>query len=220
MESRLSLLLKSIGSSSKPLIELLLNKSQSDAKSKELLLMVYMSLPSVGRYLLNFNKQQFARSVYSKNSSSVVDVISHTLLSALGTTSRSKDWPRKSQDFDLCARKLAATHPELVLRQLPMLAGCLRGRAQYGFPVLKSRGHLLLFGQVLGILELLQPIIFEQRESLCSILDSFFLLIQYHGHTKDLTFILNRLVTFLQNWMTKDVKSVLKYLQQYGQLLK
>ncbi|KAB0795233.1 hypothetical protein PPYR_12072 [Photinus pyralis] len=220
MESRLPLLLNSITSvSTEPLVKMLLERSQSDVKCRELLLLVYMSMPSIGKYLLTFNKQQFAQTLFSKNSTSSVDVISHTLLSALTATSRSKDWPRKSQELDLCARKLAAAHPELVLRQLPMLAGSLRGRAQYEFPVLKSRGHLLLFGQILGILELLQPIVFEQKESLCSILDSFFLLLQYHGHLKDITFILNRVITLLQNWMTKDVKSALKYLQRHGQLL-
>ncbi|KAF2879696.1 hypothetical protein ILUMI_26472 [Ignelater luminosus] len=219
METRISLLLKSIGESAEAVVETLLPHAQSDKKCRELLLMLYMSLPSIGKYLTNFNKYQFASTVYSKSSSSIVDVISHTILSALAATSRNKDWPRKSQELDLCARKLAATHPELVLRQLPMLAGSLRGRAQYEFPVLKSRGHLQLFGQVLGILELLQPIIFEQNSSLCSILDSFFLLVQYHGNAKELTSILNRIVTFLQNWMTKDVKAALKYLQQHGQLL-
>ncbi|KAK4876341.1 hypothetical protein RN001_012763 [Aquatica leii] len=219
MESRLPLLINSISSLSKSVVSVLFQKSQTDVKCKELLLMLYMSIPSIGKHLINFDKHHLAETLYSKTSASIVDVVSHTLLSALAATSRSKDWPRKSQDLDLCARKLAATHPELVLRQLPMLAGSLRGRAQYEFPVLKSRGHLLLFGQILGILELLQPIVFEQKESLCSILDSFFLLLQYHGHAKDITFILNRIVTFLQNWMTKDVKSALKYLQKHGQLL-
>ncbi|KAF5307904.1 hypothetical protein FQR65_LT06471 [Abscondita terminalis] len=219
MESRLPLLINSIGNQSEPVVVGLLEKSQTGVKCRELLLMLYMSVPSIGKHLINFNKHRFAQILYTKTSSSVVDVVSHTLLSALAATSRSKDWPRKSQDLDLCARKLAATHPELVLRQLPMLAGSLRGRAQYEYPVLKSRGHLLLFGQILGILELLQPIVFDQKESLCSILDSFFLLLQYHGHVKEITFILNRIVTLLQNWMTKDVKSALKYLQKHGQLL-
>ncbi|KAF5278356.1 hypothetical protein FQA39_LY05845 [Lamprigera yunnana] len=219
MESRLPLLLNSMGSASEAVVTMLLEKLETHEKCKELLLMLYMSLPSIGKYLLNFNKQQFAQALYLKTSSSIVDVVSHTLLSALTSTSRNKDWPRKSQELDLCTRKLASTHPELVLRQLPMLSGSLRGRAQYEFSVLKNRGHLLLFGQILGILELLQPFIFEQRESLCSILDSFFLLLQYHGNAKEITSILNRIVTFLQNWMTKDVKSALNYLQKHGQLL-
>ncbi|XP_018336442.1 integrator complex subunit 1 isoform X3 [Agrilus planipennis] len=219
MESRLPLLLQSIGYSASTVARVLLDKVQNDEKARELLLMLYMSVPAVKSHIENFDMQQLAGAAYSKTCGSVVDVISHTLFSALTTTPRVKDWSRKSIDLELCARKLAAVHPELVLRQLPMLAGSLRGRAQYEWIVLKSRGHFLLFTQVLGIVELLQPIVFEQTKALSSFCDSYFLLLQYHGHSKDLTTLLSRFVTFLQNWMMHDVKNALKYLQQHGHLL-
>ena len=180
--------------------------------------MIYMSLPASGQDLVS-TKDDISKQAFSKNCPSSADEISHCLLSALAATPRSKDWPRKSQDLELCARKLAATHPILVLRQLPMLAGSLKGRAQYDFGVLKNRGHLLLFGQILGLLELLQPIVFEQSHTLCDILDSYFLLLQYHGHIKDLTVLLQRIITFIQNWMTNDIKAASRYLQEHGSVL-
>lgn len=221
MESRLPLVLNSIGNHQLPVTRFLLYVSAgSNEKAQKLLLMIYMSLPSIGKYLTNFNLSQFSSSTYVSTYASAVDVISHTLLSALTCTNRLKEWNKRSQELELCARKLTAEHPSLVIRQLPMLAGSLKGRAQYDWSVIKSRGHLLLFGQILGLLELLQPIVFQQTEPLCALLDSFFLLLKYHGQIKELTNILNRLVVFLQNWMVQDIQSALKYLQQYGQTLK
>lgn len=54
--------------------------------------------------------------------SSVLDSMSHTLLTALTATPPSKDWVRKSQDLDLAARKMTATHPLLVLRSVRHLS--------------------------------------------------------------------------------------------------
>lgn len=220
MESRLPLLLQSIGTFSKAVVEWLLSEAYENFKASLLLLMLYMSLPFTRKYMKGAKTDYFTDSAFDRTSNGSIDVISHTLLSALTATSRNKDWAKKSQDLEICTRKLAATHPELVLRQLPMLAGSLKGRAQYDWGVLKSRGHLMLFQQVLGLLELLQPKVFQRTEALSEIMDSYFKLLQVHGHMKDLSIIVGRIVTFLQNWMTKDIQSSLKYLHQYGGILK
>lgn len=220
MEMRLPLVLKSIQSNQLAVTKYLLQESVGNEKAQKLLLMLYMSLPSIGRFMLNFDINKFSTITYSSTYASAVDVISHTLLSALTSTNRTKEWHKKSQELELCARKLTAEHPNLVIRQLPMLAGSLKGRAQYDWNIIKTRGHLLLFGQILGLLELLEPIVFHQTEALCTLLDSFFLLLKYHGQLKELSSLLNRLVIFLQNWMIQDIQSALKYLQQYGQILK
>ncbi|KAK9886100.1 hypothetical protein WA026_014889 [Henosepilachna vigintioctopunctata] len=216
MEFRLHLLLKCLGSHSSRIAKALID--MEDKCSHELLLMIYMSLPASGQDLIE-SVPNISNEVFTKKCPSAVDEISHTLLSALAATPRIKDWHKKSLDLDLCARKLASTHPILVLRQLPMLAGSLKGRAQYDWVVLRSRGHLLLFRQVFGLLELLEPMIFEQTETLCNLLDSFFLLLQYHGHSKELSGLVNRIVTFMQNWMLKDIKAASKYLQERGSII-
>lgn len=220
METRLPLVLNSIGKSVITITKSLIEESQNNEKAQKLLLMLYMSLPCVGKYLANFDLNQFSSTTYATTFASAVDRISHTLLSALTATNRHKDWNRKSQELELCARKLTAEHPNLVIRQLPMLAGSLKGRAQYDWVIFKNRGHLVLFGQILGLLELLQPIVFNQTDTLSALLDSYFLLLKYHGHLKDLTIVVNRLVVFLQNWMIHDIQSALKYLQQHGHVLK
>jgi len=61
---------------------------------------------------------------------------------------------------------MAAVHPILVLRQLPMLASSLMGRCYLDFGSFRSGHHLNLFNQVMGLLELLQPHLFnEQHET-------------------------------------------------------
>jgi integrator complex subunit 1 len=106
-----------------------------------------------------------------------LDSPSHSLLSAMAAAQgTSKDWSRRAQDYEVATRKMAATHPLLLLRQLPMLASSLRGRVHFDSNIFRSRSHLLLFMQVLGILELLQPHIFqiEYAQPLEDVLDSIF----------------------------------------------
>lgn len=71
---------------------------------------------------------------------------------------------------------MTAVHPSLILRQLPLMATGLKGRTHLDFSVFKSRNHLTLFYQVLGVVELLNPIIFEEAntEGLEGILRSYF----------------------------------------------
>lgn len=219
MERRLSLIIIAMNNSdtTEQVVKKLVGLEHQQS-AMDLLLMLYMNLPRVVSYLSN---RQFASFRFAKTSRSALDLISHTILSALtaNTRVRDKEWTAKSHDLELCARKLAATHPDLVLRQLPMLAACLRGRALYDWNVLRSRGHFLLFGQIIGLMELLQPSIYQETETLCALLDSFIDLLKYHGHNKELNNIVPRIVTFLQNWMMQDMQSSLKYLQKYGYVL-
>ncbi|XP_057655707.1 integrator complex subunit 1 [Diorhabda carinulata] len=217
IETRLQLILCSIGNNAAFITKSLLTISD-DVYTRELILMIYMSVPYSLQDGMELNVETCS-DIFNKNCPSTIDEISHCLLSSIASTPRNKDWIKKSQDLELCARKLAATHPLLVLRQLPMLAGSLKGRAQYDWGVLKSRGHFLLFGQVLGLMELLQPYIFDQTATLCELLDSYFLLLQFHGNGKDLSILITRLVSFVQNWMMRDVKGASKYLQAHGTLL-
>lgn len=177
-----------------------------------------MSLPCSAQDDIEF-KPETTLDISKMNCSSTIDKMSHCLLSALSATPRTKDWLKKSFDLELCARKLAATHPLLVLRQLPMLAGSLKGRAQYEWNVLKSRGHFLLFGQVLGLMELLQPYIFYQTETLSELLESYLVLLQFQSQRTDLGILVKRIVTFIQNWMVHDVKGGSKFLQEHGGVL-
>ena len=52
-----------------------------------------------------------------------------------------------------------------VCRQLPLLAAMLQGRVNYKWGEFKHRNHLLLYTHVLGVLELLQPLVFHKQYS-------------------------------------------------------
>nr|CAI5827213.1 unnamed protein product [Callosobruchus analis] len=219
IEVRLPLLLKCIEDSAVFIVKTLLERSETDIYCCELLLIIYMSLPYAGQDEIQM-KPDICKNVYKKAIPSVIDEISHYLLGALAAVCKCNNFTKRSRDLETCVRKLAATHPVLLLRQLPMLAGCLKGRVEYATNVFTSRGHFTLFKQVLGIMELLQPHIFEQRDILSNILDTYFLLIRYHGTHKDLQVLVSRVVTFVQNWMVKDFKGASAFLQKHGDMLK
>lgn len=143
----------------------------------QFLLHLYMKIPKVICYLDPFEIRRFLTDAkITKWTGSVLDCMSHSLLTALGATSRQKSWNSKSQEFELCARKMAAVHPILVLRQLPMLASSLMGRCHTEFSVFKNSHHLNLFVQIMGLLELLQPHLFneEHQTALEDTLENYF----------------------------------------------
>lgn len=160
----------------------------------QFLLHLYMKIPKVICYLDQTETKKFvAGAKITDWTGSTLDCMSHSLLTALAATPRQKSWISKSQDFELCARKMAAVHPILVLRQLPMLASSLMGRSYLDFCDFRSGNHLNLFIQVMGLLELLQPHLFneEHRTALEDTLANYFQCFQvqqkYHGNAIELT---------------------------------
>ena len=206
MDTRLDLLLHCVSSEEyrtagvvEYLAELMMRNdynTQSDM-AQQFLLHMYMKIPKVICYLDQSETKKFvAGAKITDWTGSTLDAMSHSLLTALAATPRQKSWISKSQDFELCARKMAAVHPLLVLRQLPMLASSLTGRLYFDFGSFRSGNHLNLFIQVMGLLELLQPHLFneEHRTALEDTLanyfqcfqvyiDSFIYLSTLHGHT-------------------------------------
>ncbi|XP_021917589.1 integrator complex subunit 1 [Zootermopsis nevadensis] len=229
MESRLPLLLQctndgqEMAAVAKYLVDIMSGKTglRSDV-ANHLLLKLYFRIPGVIQHLTDVELDKFlAGACVTEWSSSVLDGMSHTLFTALTATSQNKDWTRRSQEYELLARKMASVHPVLVLRQLPMLAASLRGRVHLDFSVFRSRNHLNLFQQVVGILELLQPHIFlpAYSEGLEDTFHSYFALFKYHGHMKDLTSLLNRFISLLQGFISYDAQRALKYLQKHAHIL-
>lgn len=143
----------------------------------QFLLHMYMKIPKVICYLDTHQTTKFvAGAKITGWTGSVLDCMSHSLLTALAATPRQKSWTFKSQEFELCARKIAAVHPILVLRQLPMLASSLMGRCYMEYNQFRTGHHLNLFVQVMGLLELLQPYIFneEHKMALEDTLENYF----------------------------------------------
>ncbi|XP_065226562.1 integrator complex subunit 1 [Planococcus citri] len=154
--------------------------------------------------------------------SSIFDVMSHSVLTSFTTNTQTRDWPDRVQDLEIIIRKMAATHPRLLLRQIRILETSLRGRVHLEWPVFCSRNHLLLFQQIIGVLELLQPHLFSPEffEPLQSIFDCYLNLFKNHGGKNDVAAVMNRFVIILQNFIRNDAKNAKIFLQDRSVLLR
>ncbi|XP_025155435.1 integrator complex subunit 1 isoform X3 [Harpegnathos saltator] len=198
------------------------NSSVDSDMTHQFLLHMYMKIPKVICYLSICQTNKFVNGAKITDwVGSVLDCMSHSLLTALAATPRQKSWNSKSQEFELCARKMAAVHPILVLRQLPMLASSLMGRCYLDFGQFRTGHHLNLFTQVMGLLELLQPHLFteEHEISLENNLENYFQCFQNYGPIKDLIPLLNRFVSLLQSYITHDPQRAMRYLQKHAHIL-
>ncbi|XP_076239229.1 integrator complex subunit 1 isoform X3 [Calliopsis andreniformis] len=230
MDSRLDLLLHCISTDDhfvssvvKYLADRMMNDSDVDSDmAHQFLLHMYMKMPKVICYLDTFQTKKFVGGAkITEWTGSVLDCMSHSLITALAATPRQKSWNSKSQDFELCARKMAAVHPILMLRQLPMLASSLMGRCYLDFGQFRSGHHLNLFQQILGLLELLQPHLFseEHQVALEDTLENYFQCFQNYAPIKEFIPLLNRFVTLLQAYISYDPQRALKYLQKHAHIL-
>ena len=61
-----------------------------------------------------------------------------------------RSWTDQMKEFEAAARKLAATHPLLLLRNLPLLAAGMKGRTDFDFSFFRSRNHMTFYSMALG----------------------------------------------------------------------
>lgn len=199
-------------------------KSSGDHRQmwQQLLALLYLHIPRIIQQISqSYIDKYLVSSPVTITGSSAMDAMSHTLVTALTATPPVKDWSRRSQELELATRKMAATHPLLLLRQLRMLATSLRGRVHLEFSVFRSRNHYLLFNQVCGLLEQLKPYIFQEEysEPFHQILDIYFQLFKQHGHLKELVAMLNRIVGLLQAYISHSAERAHDYLQTQAALI-
>ncbi|XP_063991596.1 integrator complex subunit 1 [Diachasmimorpha longicaudata] len=196
------------------------NPTEADM-SHQFLLHIYMKIPKIISYLNPSQTKKFVAGADIKDwTGSMLDTMSHCILTALAATPRQKSWTPRSLEFELCARKMAAVHPLLVLRQLPMMGSSLMGRCHVDYNEFRAAHHLNLFVQIMGLLELLQPYLFNEqhRDALEDTLQHYFQCFQNYGPHKDrhlLTPLLNRLVALLQNYISHGAQRALKYLHKH-----
>ncbi|XP_048256851.1 integrator complex subunit 1-like [Haliotis rufescens] len=185
----------------------------------KLLYELYLQYPYILSWLTD--KSCIAAEHDTHDSPSQLDVISHRLLMALGHAVHGHTAENRMYDANLGCRKLAAEHPQLILRQLPMLAALLRGKTQYKIGEMKHRNFLTLFSNALGLLELLQPLVFRaEYTSLPDILETYFTLIQSHGKEQRLLgSIIVKFITFLNGFVSYDPQRAMSLLQRYVILL-
>ena len=189
--------------------------------AKEFLTELYMKIPAA----LQAGENGLLPSPCPLAGESVVDSVSHTLLSSLSSVQPGKPWAVKMQEVELAARKLLSAHPDLFLRNLPLLASSLQGRTHLEFPIFRSRNHLTLFQIHLGLLELARPHVFNLSclSSLEAAMTCFLEMLEaYFPRRESFFHTIDRLVQFLSSWQAAGGGAALRaasFLRQHAQTL-
>lgn len=212
LETRLPLLLHCLDDSHasiKALAEHLAEVSQETGSCGEaaghLLYHLYLRMPRIISYLTpgTINRVVSAGASGGRTQESGADVALHTLLTMLAAPQPGRDFRRRMCDLESAVRKQAASHPLIVLRHLPLLAASLKGTNHLQLTSLRASNYLELFSMVLGVLELLQPLLFapQHHSALIPTLDSFMALFKAHPRTHDLGHLLVRFSHLLMEWV-------------------
>lgn len=195
------------------------DSTASNALKCQFLQQLYLNIPPMKFTVLDLDEIYLTNA--AKLTNCETDKVTNNIMTAMSSLTTTRDFQAMSQHMELLLRKLAASHPSLVLRQISMMAALLQGRAHMDLHVLRSNYHIPLFIQVFGILELLQPLIFEQsyRTSLHLALECYFSLFQNHGTTKDTFDLMYRFMEFLQIYTQKDSANAWKFIEPHTDLI-
>lgn len=157
----------------------------------------------------------------SLTSHTQMDVITHRLITGLYQGGKSKKNDSRMADVNIACRKLAADHPVLFLRQLPAVVALMKGKTQFTFPEFRQRNLLTLYTYILGLLDLLRPIIFHQSQgALNNILEEYFSLLKAHAmNSKQMGPIIVKFVQFLNHYVLTDSHAATSLLQKHVVLL-
>lgn len=230
LESRSQLLLSSCGGSTKA--ETLLARAVAKEievgasvcrkrAAQELLLQLYVRAPHISTRLLDIVTTVEDSTAALTAVPCAMDSMTLTLISSLAAPQPGKEGARRMADLETALRKIAATHPLLLLRQFSSLAAALRGRAHLDLYVLKNRNHLSLFSCVLGLAQKLSAKLFapEHRTAFEDMLSSFWTLFDYQRSAKELSSLLHQFAHMLVHYVAASPFAATQYLQQYVPLL-
>lgn len=143
------------------LMSVIQNEPARRGAAKDLLVELYLCIPSI--VSTSDAVAEILKDIEPQTSGQTkVDVLSHTLLLALSIADLNRQAYQKLGDLNIACRKLVATHPELFLRQLPMVASLLHSRSAVGTFLFGTRNHSSFFASMLGMLELLVPQLFAE----------------------------------------------------------
>ncbi|XP_045432794.1 integrator complex subunit 1 isoform X2 [Pipistrellus kuhlii] len=151
-----------------------------------------------------------------------LDVLTHRFITLLADTSDSRAAESRVADANMACRKLAVAHPLLLLRHLPMIAALLHGRTHLNFQEFRQQNHLTFFLHVLGVLELLQPQVFqsEHQGALWDCLRSFIrLLLNYRKSSRHLAPFLSKFVQFTHQYVACNAPAAAAFLQKHADSL-
>uniref|UniRef100_A0A3Q1HA21 Uncharacterized protein n=1 Tax=Anabas testudineus TaxID=64144 RepID=A0A3Q1HA21_ANATE len=194
--------------------------SAMSKRCQNLLLQIYLHFPEVIQHIA-LPEGTFSSGGAADGSSCKLDVLVHRLVTLLADVGESKSAESRVSDANLACRKLAVSHPVLLLRHLPMVAGLLHGRIHLNMKEFRQQNHMTFFSNVLAILELLQPLVFHSnhQRALQDCLLSFMKVLQNFQRTRSPLVFINKFLQFTQKYITHDAAAAIPYLQKHSDIL-
>ncbi|KAA8585305.1 hypothetical protein FQN60_003999 [Etheostoma spectabile] len=189
-------------------------------RCQNLLLQIYLHFPEVIQHV-TLPEGTFSSGGAADGSSCKLDVLVHRLVTLLADIGDSKSVEGRVSDANLACRKMAVSHPVLLLRHLPMIAGLLHGRIHLNMQEFRQQNHMTFFSNVLAILELLQPLVFhsDHRRALQDCLLSFMKVLRNFQRTRSPLVFINKFLQFTQKYITHDAAAAIPYLQKHSDIL-
>uniref|UniRef100_A0A8D0G6X8 Integrator complex subunit 1 n=1 Tax=Sphenodon punctatus TaxID=8508 RepID=A0A8D0G6X8_SPHPU len=185
-------------------------------RCQDLLLQIYLQLPEL---LVPMPETLLTSEGSTDSSTCKLDALVHRFITLLADASDSKSAENRVWDANMACRKLAVAHPILLLRHLPMIAALLHGRVHLNFQEFRQQNHLTFFIHVLGILELLQPQVFQSEHQgvLWDCLLSFIrLLLNYRKSSRHLAAFITKFVQFIHKYITCNAPAAVSFLQKHA----
>nr|XP_015804103.2 integrator complex subunit 1 isoform X1 [Nothobranchius furzeri]XP_054596128.1 integrator complex subunit 1 isoform X1 [Nothobranchius furzeri] len=194
--------------------------SPMSMRCQNLLLQIYLHFPEVIQHV-TLPSGTFSSGGAADGSSCKLDVLVHRLVTLLADVGDSKSAEGRVSDANLACRKLAVSHPVLLLRHLPMIAGLLHGRVHLNMQEFRQQNHMTFFSNVLAILELLQPLVFysDHQRALQDCLLSVMKVLQNFQRSRSPLIFINKFLQFTQNYITHDAAAAIPYLQKHSDIL-
>uniref|UniRef100_A0A4W4DNX1 DUF3677 domain-containing protein n=1 Tax=Electrophorus electricus TaxID=8005 RepID=A0A4W4DNX1_ELEEL len=189
-------------------------------RCENLLLQIYLHFPEVVQHVHLPDASVSGEAAAAAGSTCKLDILVHRLITLLADTGESKSAESRVSDANLACRRLAVSHPVLMLRHLPMIAALLHGRVHLNLQELRQQHHLTTFSDVLAILELLQPLVFhpDHQRALQDCLLSFIKVLQNFRRLSRIP-IISKFVQFIQKYITHDAAAAVPYLQKHSDVL-
>ncbi|XP_077474311.1 integrator complex subunit 1 isoform X2 [Stigmatopora argus] len=194
--------------------------SDTSKRCQNLLMQIYLHFPEVIQHV-TLPEGTLSSGGTTDGSSCKLDVLVHRLVTLLADIVDSKSAEGRVSDANLACRKLAVSHPVLLLRHLPMIAGLLHGRVHLNFGEFRQHNHMMFFSNVLAILELLQPLVFHvgHQRALQDCLLSFMKVLKNFQRSRSPLVFINKFLQFTQKYITHDAAAAIPYLQKHSGIL-
>ncbi|MCI4392221.1 hypothetical protein PGIGA_G00143530 [Pangasianodon gigas] len=188
-------------------------------RCENLLLQIYLQFPEVIQHV-RLPDATLSGEAAADGSTCKLDILVHRLITLMADTGESKSAESRVSDATLACRRLAVSHPVLLLRHLTMVAALLHGRIHLNLQEFRQQHHLTFFSDVLAILELLQPRVFhpDHQRALQDCLLSFIKVLQNFRRLSRMP-VINKFVQFIQKYITHDAAAAVPFLQKHSDIL-